>query len=96
VHLVHRMWLRLRKFPGMEELHHSDIVTFALTRLAQDFGREPEEVVRALRKGEGRTSGTLAAGTNPAKLEPPKAESPATATNRPGRRAQDKDKFQGF
>src|SRR5258708_27982819 len=54
VHLVHRMWLRLRRFPGMEDLHHSDIVTFALTRLAQDFGRAPEEIVRALRKSEGR------------------------------------------
>src|SRR6185312_14440777 len=60
VHLVHRMWLRLRKFPGMEELHHSDIVTFALTRLALDFSRDPDEVLRALRKGEGRTTGALA------------------------------------
>jgi hypothetical protein len=94
VHLVHRMWLRLRRFPGMEDLHHSDIVTFALTRLAQDFGRAPEEIVRALRKGEGRTSGSLAASTHPAKLEQPTNELPATTPERPSRTS--KDKFQGF
>jgi amino acid transporter len=94
VHLVHRMWLRLRKFPGMEDLHHSDIVTFALTRLAQDFGRAPEEIVRALRKGEGKASGTLAAATQPPNLEPPKSELPVTTTERPPRSS--KDKFQGF
>jgi hypothetical protein len=91
---VHRMWLRLRKFPGMEDLHHSDIVTFALTRLAQDFGRAPEEIVRALRKGEGKASGSLAAATQPPNLEPHKSELPVTTTERPPRTS--KDKFQGF
>jgi uncharacterized membrane protein len=94
VHLVHRMWLRLRRFPGMEDLHHSDIVTLALTRLALDFGREPDEIAKALRKGEGRTSGTLAAATQPPTLEPPEPVVPPKTSERPAKSS--KDKFQGF
>jgi hypothetical protein len=96
VHLVHRMWLRLRRFPGMEDVHHSDLVTLALTRLAQDFSREPEEIVRALRKGEGSRSGTLAAATQPAKLEEPKAVLPENVLDRRKNTRPSKDKFQGF
>jgi hypothetical protein len=92
VHLVHRMWLRIRKFPGMEDLHHSDIVTFALTRLALDFSRDPDELIRALRKGEGRTSGSLAPEPRTPSLEPPKTSLPPTVKDLPQR----KDKFQGF
>jgi hypothetical protein len=79
----------------MEELHHSDIVTLALTRLALDFGREPDEIAKALRKGEGRTSGSLAAATQPPTLELPKAELPKTP-ERPAKSKSSKDKFQGF
>jgi amino acid transporter len=92
VHLVHRMWLRIRKFPGMEDLHHSDIVTFALTRLALDFSRDPDELIRALRKGEGRTTGSLAPEPRTPSLEPPKTPQPPTEKPRPER----KDNFQGF
>jgi len=34
VQLVHRLWLNMRRDPDMDDLHHSDIVSFALTRLA--------------------------------------------------------------
>ncbi len=40
VQLVHRLWLNLRRDPGMSHLHHSDIVTFALTRLANQYGTD--------------------------------------------------------
>ncbi|HUQ49617.1 MAG TPA: APC family permease [Terriglobales bacterium] len=103
VHLVHRLWLRIRRHPGMEELHHSDIVTLSLTRLARDYGRDPEEIERALRKGEGLKTGSLAPATRPA-LTPP---SLATVTverkrdKRPDSASDpdihdDKDTFQGF
>jgi hypothetical protein len=92
VHLVHRMWLRLRKFPGMEELHHSDIVTIALTRLSVDFSRDADEVVRALRKGEGRTTGALAPEPRTPSLDPPKTSQPSTER----RQKERPDKFQGF
>jgi hypothetical protein len=32
----------------MEYLHHTDIVTFALTRLASEYGRSKEETLKEL------------------------------------------------
>jgi len=37
VELVHRLWLGMRHAPNMHHLHHSDIVTYALHRVASDF-----------------------------------------------------------
>src|SRR5215472_12594828 len=37
VHLVHKIWLDIKKFQGTEDIHHSDIVTLALTRLSRDY-----------------------------------------------------------
>ncbi len=50
VQLVHRLWLNLRRSPEMEHLHHSDIVTYALTRLASEFARDKHETLRGLRE----------------------------------------------
>jgi amino acid transporter len=51
VDLVHRLWLNMTHEPGMDRLHHSDIITAALTRLAREYaGREHEDVLRELRK----------------------------------------------
>lgn len=104
VHLVHRLWLRLRKHPGMEDLHHSDLVTLSLTRLASDYGRDPEDIVRALRKGEGRKTGSLAPASKPPLLPPTMPPPPAPERPRAGRPdsasdsdiKDDKDTFQGF
>jgi amino acid transporter len=49
VQLVHRLWLNFRRDPGMEGLHHSDIVTYALTRLATEYARDKQEVLKGLR-----------------------------------------------
>jgi hypothetical protein len=49
VQLVHRLWLNMRRDPSLQDLHHSDIITFALTRLAGQYAREKDEIVRALR-----------------------------------------------
>src|SRR5207248_11498882 len=58
VHLVHRLWLELTKEPGLDKIHHSDLVTLALTRLARDYtGRDRDEVLRTLRKGKDGTDG---------------------------------------
>jgi hypothetical protein len=54
VNLVHKMWLDLKRQHDTDELHHSDILTLALTRLARDYGRDKEEVLNALRKGASR------------------------------------------
>lgn len=52
VHLTHRLWLNLTRIPGLEKLHHADIVSMALTRFARDYaGRDHDEIVRDLIKG---------------------------------------------
>ena len=49
VQLVHRLWLNMRRDPSMQDLHHSDIITYALTRLAGHYAREKQEILRDLR-----------------------------------------------
>ena len=50
VHLVHRLWLNFRRDPDMQGLHHSDIVTYALTRLASEYARDKVETIKELRR----------------------------------------------
>jgi len=49
VQLVHRLWLNMRRDPSACDLHHSDIITYALTRLAGQYAREKAEILRDLR-----------------------------------------------
>jgi len=49
VQLVHRLWVNMRRDPSMQDLHHSDIITYALTRLAGNYAREKLEILRDLR-----------------------------------------------
>jgi amino acid transporter len=49
VQLVHRLWLNMRRDPSLPDLHHSDIITYALTRLAGQYAREKVDVIRDLR-----------------------------------------------
>ncbi len=51
VHLVHKIWLDIKKFHGTEDIHHSDIVTLALTRLSRDYNLDKEDVLKNLKKG---------------------------------------------
>jgi amino acid transporter len=51
VHLVHKIWLDIKRYPGMEEIHHSDIVTLALTRLARDYNLDKDELLKNLKRG---------------------------------------------
>jgi len=50
VHLVHKIWLDLKKYPGTEEIHHSDIITLALTRLSRDYNVDRDDVLKNLKK----------------------------------------------
>ncbi len=77
VDLVHRLWLSITREPGMDKLHHSDIVTAALTRLARDYtGREREDLLKELRKYTGKQAGD---GTQPRLVSRPPATSPSPA-----------------
>jgi amino acid transporter len=62
VQLVHRLWLNMRRDPSVPDLHHSDIITYALTRLAGQYAREKGEILRDLRN--------LHASSNPASSQP--------------------------
>lgn len=49
--LVHRLWLDATKQPGLEKLHHSDIITAALTRFVRDYnGPNREEILKNLQR----------------------------------------------
>jgi amino acid transporter len=50
VQLVHRLWLNFKRDPEMQGLHHSDIVSYALTRLASEYARDRTETIRGLRR----------------------------------------------
>ena len=65
VQLVHRLWLNMRRDPSLQELHHSDIITYALTRLAGQYARNKDEVVRDLRNYCGGTPPPARIGQNP-------------------------------
>jgi amino acid transporter len=49
VQLVHRLWLNMKRDPAVSDLHHSDIITYALTRLAGGYAREKDDILRDLR-----------------------------------------------
>jgi len=50
VQLVHRLWLNFRREPELASLHHSDIVTYALTRLATEYARDKQETIKGLKR----------------------------------------------
>jgi amino acid transporter len=50
VQLVHRLWLNLRRAPEMHNLHHSDILTYALTRMAAEFSRDKQATLKGLQQ----------------------------------------------
>ena len=60
VMLVHRLWLDARRQPGMDELHHHDVVTLALTRLAADYSRDRQSILKELKRSDGLPAKTPA------------------------------------
>lgn len=48
IELVHQLWLKFRRDPSMQELHHSDIVTYALARLAAEYKSNQSNVIHGL------------------------------------------------
>jgi hypothetical protein len=77
----------MRRDPSVPDLHHSDIITYALTRLAGQYAREKQEILRDLRNyraadapatirlGAQNLSGNPPARP-PASTPPPKAPRP--------------------
>jgi hypothetical protein len=49
--LLHRLWLNVTQEPGLDKVHHHDILTEALTRFARDFGAHAhDDIVKELRR----------------------------------------------
>jgi hypothetical protein len=63
VQLVHRLWLNFRRDPGIQDLHHGDIVTYALTRLAREYARDKQEVLRELGRFKAQPPAPRGLGT---------------------------------
>jgi hypothetical protein len=83
VHLVHRLWLNITREPGLETLHHHDILTEALTRFAREYaGHDRQDILRELRKQSGVTVTTRALGDSDgltkANVLPPGTPQPET------------------
>ncbi|HUJ94058.1 MAG TPA: APC family permease [Terriglobales bacterium] len=81
IHLLHRLWLNITRESGMENLHHHDVLTEALTRFAHDYaGRDREEIVRDLRRVARASPSALnldsSAGTQPIRSLPEDEEEP--------------------
>ncbi|MBZ5523231.1 MAG: APC family permease [Acidobacteriia bacterium] len=82
VRLVHKLWLDLKRYQGTEDIHHSDIVTLALTRLARDYNLDKEDLLKNLKRiasgGAPRPAVLLQSGTDQirAKSETGKREQP--------------------
>ena len=49
IQLVHRLWLRLRRSPGMQDLHHSDVLSYAISRIAAEYTRDQTALVDDLK-----------------------------------------------
>jgi len=59
VALLHRLWLNITREPGLENVHHHDILTEALTRFAHDYGtHDHESIVKELGR-HGTEAGPL-------------------------------------
>jgi amino acid transporter len=50
VQLVHNLWLDIKRHPGTEDIHHSDIVTLALNRLAHDYNSDKDDLLTNLKR----------------------------------------------
>ena len=84
VQLVHRIWLDMKRLQGTEDIHHSDIVTLALTRLARDYNLDKDDVLKNVKKSargpmpapspflrEPDAGNTKKSGDDDARREPP-------------------------
>jgi amino acid transporter len=62
--LIHRLWLDATKHIDADQLHHSDVLSTALTQFAQLYARDPQEARKLLRKG-GRSDKRFGSGEAP-------------------------------
>jgi len=79
VHLVHRIWLDATRYKGLEKVHHSDLVSMALTRFARDYTTtDRDNILHELKKLEDKRAhgATVTLHGNPPKEKKPPEEPP--------------------
>jgi hypothetical protein len=83
VQLVHRLWLDVTQKPGLDKLHHSDIITEALQRFSRDYNsKERERILREFRLQEdSRYTRSLPQGVGGSAGNGPAAKGNAPAVN---------------
>jgi hypothetical protein len=60
VEVVHRLWLDITRQPGLDSLHHSDIITEALERFSQEYGgMARDSILNEFRRLQQERSGGL-------------------------------------
>jgi amino acid transporter len=64
IRLTHRLWLRATQEPGLENLHHSDIVSLALSRLSADLSGDSQEMLKLLRENVKKRTAEITEGGN--------------------------------
>jgi hypothetical protein len=63
VQLVHRLWLDITQRPGLDRLHHSDIITTALKRFAGEYNSTRKtDILREFRQLEDQRHHTSELG----------------------------------
>jgi hypothetical protein len=89
IYLTHRIWLDLTKNPDMAKIHHSDILSLALTRLARDlFGPERDEIMKWLGRGvTDKRFGHKAAPSSPPLAEPDAV--PDSSSEKPAKKPEE-------
>src|SRR5215831_7608819 len=79
--LLHRLWLNITREPGLENVHHHEILTEALTRFAHDYGaRDRDDILKELRRTTGTDGG---ASPRPDSRKPPFGGPTYPDTNEP-------------
>jgi len=62
IFVTHKLWLDITRLPGLDKLHHADILSLALTRFAREYtGRDREDILKEFRKSEDKRLGRTAA-----------------------------------
>jgi len=85
VHLVHRLWLNITREPGLDRLHHHDILTEALSRFARDFsGQQREEILAQLRGVTGTDESSRSDAVEPRVIASMPVPEDASARGNPG------------
>jgi hypothetical protein len=80
----------MRRDPTVVDLHHSDIITYALTRLASQYAREKIDILRDLRNYKAAESSMMPLrlpGQDLTGVQPTQPHNPSASTQGKARTA---------